>query len=85
LLKDHPFELTTDWTYVRFHGPDATSAPYHGAYGPRRLRPWAARLAAELERGHDVYCYFNNDYEGHAVTDATWLRKAIAARGTGFS
>ena len=23
LLADHPWELTTDWTYVRFHGPNA--------------------------------------------------------------
>jgi uncharacterized protein YecE (DUF72 family) len=80
LVEDHPYELTTDWTYLRFHGPDATTAPYQHAYGARRLRPWAERLAAELDRGHDVYCYFNNDYSGHAVTDAQWLRKAIRRR-----
>ena len=34
LLADHPFELTTDWTYVRFHGPDALQPPV-----PRRVRP----------------------------------------------
>jgi uncharacterized protein YecE (DUF72 family) len=79
LLDGHPFELTTDWTYMRFHGPHAATTPYHGAYGPRRLRSWAERLAGELDRGHDVYCYFNNDYEGHAVTDAQWLRDAIAS------
>ena len=28
LLADHPFRLTTDWTYVRFHGPRALSQPY---------------------------------------------------------
>ena len=32
LLADHPWVLTTDWTYVRFHGPNALEQPYHGAY-----------------------------------------------------
>ena len=78
LLADHPFLLTTNWTYVRFHGPNAIDEPYRGAYGERRLRWWATHLSHELEAGHDVYCYFNNDYDGHAVTDAKWLRAAIA-------
>jgi uncharacterized protein YecE (DUF72 family) len=77
LIKDHPFELTTNWTYVRFHGPNATVAPYRGAYGARRLRPWIDRLGPELEHDHDVYCYFNNDHDGHAVRDALLLRAAI--------
>ena len=38
------------------------------AVAPReRLREW-------LDAGHDVYAYFNNDYDGHAVADARWLR-----------
>lgn len=78
LLPKHPFLLTTDWTYVRFHGPTALKQPYHGAYGPRRLAPWADRLSALLCGGQDVYAYFNNDYEGHAVNDAEWLRDALA-------
>ena len=77
LLPDHPFELTTDWTYVRFHGPDAINRPYHGSYGEDRLREWADRLQAVLDDGGDVYAYFNNDWYGHAVTDATILRRAI--------
>ena len=36
-------------------------------------------MAADLEAGHDVYAYFNNDWYGHAVTDATWLRNRLAA------
>jgi uncharacterized protein YecE (DUF72 family) len=77
LLPDHPFVLTTSWTYVRFHGPNALERPYFGAYGWRRLRPWAERLRGLLDEGHDVYAYFNNDIGGHAVADATWLRKAV--------
>jgi uncharacterized protein YecE (DUF72 family) len=78
LLADHPFILTTDWTYIRFHGPNAIEHPYRGAYGAQRLKPWATRIIGELEAGHDAYCYFNNDYDGHAITDAEWLRAAIA-------
>ena len=77
LLSDHPFVLTTDWTYVRFHGPEALEQPYHGAYGPARLQPMVARLAAALADGCDVYAYFNNDWFGHAVHDATSLRAAL--------
>jgi uncharacterized protein YecE (DUF72 family) len=74
LLADHPWERTADWTYVRFHGPNALEQPYNGLYGPDLLEPVAARLSAWLDEGCDVYAYFNNDWYGHAVTDATWLR-----------
>jgi uncharacterized protein YecE (DUF72 family) len=77
LLPDHPFELTADWTYVRFHGPDALDRPYHGSYGEARLRAWADRLTPVLERGCDVYAYFNNDWFGHAVTDAIAMRSLL--------
>ena len=76
-----PIVMTTDWTYVRFHGPNATVSPYRGAYGPERLQPWADRLADRLDNGNDVYCYFNNDYDGLAVHDAQWLRHAIDPGG----
>jgi uncharacterized protein YecE (DUF72 family) len=82
LIEDHPFELTTDWTYVRFHGPDSLRVKYWGLYGPDRLQPWAERLAALAARGVSAYCYFNNDYQGHAVTDARWLRARIAELST---
>jgi uncharacterized protein YecE (DUF72 family) len=78
LLADHPFELTTSWTYVRFHGTDAIANPYHGRYGPRRLRRWVDRLAEVAEAGGDAWCYFNNDWDGNAFRDATWLDGALA-------
>lgn len=79
LLDDHPWELTTDWTYLRFHGPDAVDAPYQGRYGPRRLGRIAPRIRAWAEHGTDVYAYFNNDWDGNAVTDATTLRERVEA------
>jgi uncharacterized protein YecE (DUF72 family) len=83
LIEEHPFELTTDWTYVRFHGPDALRYKYWGLYGPERLEPWARRLAELDARGISAYCYFNNDYQGHAVTDAAWLRAQMATVAEG--
>lgn len=70
--------LTTDWTYVRFHGPAPLTDRYRGLYGPSRLEGPAERLAGWQAEGHDAYAYFNNDQHGHAVTDATWLRKRLA-------
>ena len=78
LLPDHPWVCTTEWTYLRFHGPDALRRPYWGRYTGRRLWRVADRLAEILERGGDVYAYFNNDYEGNAVEDARWLRDRLA-------
>jgi uncharacterized protein YecE (DUF72 family) len=62
------------FVYVRFHG---TTAKYAGRYSDRQLSSWASWLAAQLETGRDVYAYFNNDREGHAVQNALMLRRMI--------
>jgi uncharacterized protein YecE (DUF72 family) len=77
LLAHHPWECTTDWTYVRFHGPDARAHAYVGRYGGRRLWRAAERISAWAEGGVDAYVYFNNDFHGAAVADAAWLRDRI--------
>lgn len=83
LLADHPWELTADWTYVRFHGPDAVRAPYWGRYGGRRLWRPADRLGGWLDRGVDVYAYFNNDIGANAPVDARWLRDRLGLPAAG--
>jgi uncharacterized protein YecE (DUF72 family) len=82
LLPRQPRVLTTDWTYLRFHGPAATEQKYVGRYGGRRLRAHADRIASWLADGVDVYAYFNNDWYGHAVTDSRYLSVALARSGT---
>ena len=77
LLADHPWELTADWTYLRFHGPNALEEKYLGLYGRERLEPVADVAAVWLSDGMDVYGYFNNDWYGYAVQDATWLRDRL--------
>ncbi len=77
LLPRHPWLLTTSWTYIRFHGPDAQAHPYHGRYGGRRLGRASRTIRAWLDAGTDVFAYFNNDFDGHAVVDAEWLRRSV--------
>jgi uncharacterized protein YecE (DUF72 family) len=77
LLPQQPWIRTTDWTYLRFHGPRAVEEPYHGRYTGRRLWRVADQLAEWADDGGDAYAYFNNDWYGHAVVDAEWLRARL--------
>ena len=77
LIDGHPWICTTDWTYVRFHGPNALTQKYVGRYGGRRLWRTAERIAEWAAAGVDAYVYFNNDYGGAAVDDATWFRDRV--------
>jgi uncharacterized protein YecE (DUF72 family) len=81
LLPHHPWERTTSWAFVRFHGPHALDEKYRGRYGGRRLWRPARRIDDWLADGADVYAYFNNDYDGDAVEDARWLRDKLDAAG----
>ncbi len=83
LLAEHPLVRTTDWTYLRFHGPNALAQKYWGRYGGDRLAPIADLLAGWLEEGTDVYAYFNNDHQGFAVEDGRWLAGRLAAVAAG--
>lgn len=78
LIGGHPQLTTTDWAYVRFHGPDALVRPYHGAYGVARLRRRARWIRGLVESGRDVYAYFNNDWGGAAIEDARRLRRMVS-------
>ncbi len=73
--NESPVETTTDFVYLRFHGPDG---PYRGKYGKATLRGWADRLAGWIVEGRDVYCYFNNDERAYAVADALMLNDLVA-------
>lgn len=63
--------LTTDWTYIRLHGPEET--PYWGAYDRETLTEWAEAIASWRRQGYDVYGYFDNDAEAQATIDARVL------------
>ncbi len=70
-----PREITTDFTYVRFHGP--TSAKYWGSYSDRQLRGWADWIKEHRRKLSSIYVYFNNDPEGAAVRNALTLKQFL--------
>jgi uncharacterized protein YecE (DUF72 family) len=79
-IPDHPkvpksFEITSDFTYIRMHLP-----PRGLGYGRPDLEPWADRLIDWRSRGLDVFVYFNNDIEGHAIKDAQTLISLVAVK-----
>jgi uncharacterized protein YecE (DUF72 family) len=67
-------ELTSDFAYVRFHAGTAGN----GDYSHAELGAWKRRLA-DLAGGVEVFAYFNNDQEGHAVENARYLHASLAA------
>jgi uncharacterized protein YecE (DUF72 family) len=72
----HPFqshELTTDWTFVRFHSGAKGGG---GNYSHGELEQWAQRFE-DWRRRVDVYAYFNNDWEGYALENGLWLKERL--------
>jgi uncharacterized protein YecE (DUF72 family) len=72
-IPDHPkmpksFENTSDFAYVRMHQP-----PRGLGYGEQALHTWAQRVLEWSGQQLDVFVYFNNDIEGHAIKDAQTL------------
>lgn len=71
---------TAGFVYLRLHGPDPAHL-YGGSYDESSMRWWADRMREWLGQGRDVYAYFNNDWDGHAVHNAQALRRQLAEVG----
>lgn len=70
-----PIVATAGLAYVRFHG---STGLYDSCYTEQELRSWATKIS-ELGRGlSEVYVYFNNDTQAHAVGNAARLRELLA-------
>jgi uncharacterized protein YecE (DUF72 family) len=67
---------SASFVYLRFHGPKALFA---SGYGEEGLRPWLPQMVAWIEQGIDIYAYFNNDINGHAIDDAKTLIRLLGA------
>jgi uncharacterized protein YecE (DUF72 family) len=70
-----PLELTTDWTFIRFHYGHRGR---RGNYSETELREWAERLR-ELRSRAEIFAYFNNDWEAFAPRNALRLRELVEA------
>lgn len=68
--------IIADFIYARFHGPAEFAA---SRYGKELLMPWAEKMVKWINRGLDVFAYFNNDTHGHAVYDARDLKECYQA------
>ena len=68
-----PHVRTADWTYVRFHHG---SRGRHGNYSDAEIQTWARRLS-QWRRQTEIYCYFNNDWEGYAIRNARLLKERL--------
>ncbi len=73
-----PCELrvTAPFAYLRLHGPDPEHL-YAGSYSDADLSWWADRIGEWRAGGIEVFAYFNNDGEGHAVRNAWRLRELL--------
>jgi uncharacterized protein YecE (DUF72 family) len=69
-----PHERTADWMFVRLH---YGARGRRGNYSARELEQWRDRIAA-WRRSAEVFVYLNNDWEGFAVKNATWLREHLS-------
>jgi uncharacterized protein YecE (DUF72 family) len=72
--KDPPRVATGDMAYVRFHG---TTGRYAGNYTDAMLEDWAQWLRDQQKKASAIYAYFNNDVEGHAIRNATTLKRLL--------
>jgi uncharacterized protein YecE (DUF72 family) len=70
----NPDRITTaPFTYIRMH----RGAEPVGGFTREELRAWAAQIRSLRIRGKEVYVYFNNDWEGHAIRDAMALQELL--------
>lgn len=67
---------TAPFVYTRFHGPDEHHL-YAGSYSDDQLKWWAERLSGWQAQGREVWAYFNNDGEGHALRNADTLKQML--------
>jgi uncharacterized protein YecE (DUF72 family) len=66
-------EITSDFTFIRLH---AGSRGRNGNYSSSELDEWAERIGRWRE-SVGVYAYFNNDWEGFAVRNASGLKERL--------
>ncbi|MBZ5562926.1 MAG: DUF72 domain-containing protein [Acidobacteriia bacterium] len=76
--QESPRLLTSEFGYVRLHGP--SYAKYAGCYTPVQLRGWL-RLAQDwfAHGARQVFVYFDNDQAGYAARNALELQEMARA------
>jgi uncharacterized protein YecE (DUF72 family) len=78
-VLDMPRRAVGPVAYVRFHG---TGKRDQGGYREPLLRSWWNWMEEQVRSGKDLYAYFNNDAEAHAVRDARRLIEKAGLNGS---
>ncbi|MCC2975829.1 DUF72 domain-containing protein [Sphingomonas sp. PL-96] len=76
--SDSPDLAVGPVAYVRFHGGEGK---YWGRYSEERLLRWTDWMMAQVRAGREVWAYFNNDAEAHAIHDALTLKAMLRQAG----
>ena len=66
--------VTADIAYIRLHGPEKLFA---SKYTKEQLQDWAGYIKTISKQVKRIYVYFNNDYYGYALDNATALSKLL--------
>ncbi len=66
--------VTTDFIYLRFHGPGAL---YASDYSDEMLTEYARKIRGWMQEQREVWAFFNNDGYGFAVKNARQLRELV--------
>ena len=69
-----PKEVTADYVYLRFHGPNELHA---SSYSQKQLNEWASFTHDLRQKGVDIYAYFNADIDCCGPKDGAVFRKAV--------
>jgi uncharacterized protein YecE (DUF72 family) len=80
-IGDHPqrqfqtHDATASWRFVRFH---YGARGRNGNYSATEIDRWARRIAA-WRSTHEVFAFFNNDWEGYAPANAAALSRRLSS------
>ncbi|MGB9892811.1 MAG: DUF72 domain-containing protein [Candidatus Saccharicenans sp.] len=67
--------VTSEVAYFRFHG---LTGGYRYRYSDEELKKWAEAISRTAAK--EVYIYFNNDYQAHAVFNALKLKELLSIK-----
>jgi len=69
--------VTADFVYFRFHGHEKL---YASDYSEQELQQYAEKILNWLKGTKEVWAFFNNDFYGFAVKNASRLKEILAEK-----
>ncbi|HEY1800499.1 MAG TPA: DUF72 domain-containing protein [Terriglobales bacterium] len=72
-----PLTVTTDFAYVRLHGPGAEK--YQASYSRASLQRWCRQIGLWAKTLRAIYIYFDNDQAGYAAQNALTLKRMLSS------